>query len=286
MPTPNEQNQLGSGRGIATLQSYKGLLGEHGLADAGTLADLLTDLCHAFKPAGVLTALQSAYYHHDAETHATEDDPEGDAASARYVAIGRHAASEDSDTVGIDPLPILSEGDSNGCWVLGWQWLSFMDTAFDKDATPVQCMEYAIREALGDYKFQDHCGLNADWSVTAWPILQDNPVTKPNHGSGYYLLDNENGTASLVWRHFTEECIIQIHEWPDSIAFSGESFDTLKARCILPEWHCGQCEHGFKEPATRDLERLACEAICPHCGSDEIEQCPASAPPREPKTHP
>ena len=277
MPTPHDQNQLRSGRGIATLQQYKALLGEHGLADTDTLADLLTDLCHATSPSTVLTALQSACHHHHAETSATEDDPEGDAASARYRAIGRYAERNSTEGVSeVDKLPILSEGDDNGCYVLGWQWQSFNDTAFDKEVSPEQRMANAIRDALGDHVFRHHCGLNADWSVTAWPIKHDVHGTKPNTGSGFYLLDNENGTASLVWRRFDgspDDPIIQIHQWPDSIAFCGETPETLKARCVLPEWHCGQCEHGFKEPTGRVLDHLTSIGTCPHCGSDEIEEC-------------
>ncbi len=275
MPTPHEQNQLRSGRGIATLQQYKTLLGEHGLADTDTLKDLLTDLCHAFSEGAVLEAVRSAWSHHHAETNATAEDPEGDDANARYRAIGRYAHSMQSEGVfEVDTLPILSEGDDNGCYVLGWQWQSFDETAFDKEVSPEQRMGNAIQNSLGDHVFRHHCGLNADWSVTAWLIKQDNPVTAPNYGSGFYLTDNENGTASLVWRNFTggDDPIIQIHQWPDSIAFSGETPDTLKARCILPEWYCPGCESGFREPGFRDMGHPTSVAVCPHCGFDDIEE--------------
>ena len=46
------------------------------------------------------------------------------------------------------------------------------------------------------------CGLNADWNCQAWHI---GPSTHPNStGGDWYILDNEDGTYSLVERWYLE----------------------------------------------------------------------------------
>lgn len=42
------------------------------------------------------------------------------------------------------------------------------------------------------------CGLNADWSISAWYLGGGSGCNKG--GGGYYLLDEEDGTMSLVRR--------------------------------------------------------------------------------------
>ena len=46
-----------------------------------------------------------------------------------------------------------------------------------------------------------HKGLNADWSVEAWPIGRD-----------LWLLDNEDGTFALVHRTETEDGLFEVTE--------------------------------------------------------------------------
>lgn len=55
------------------------------------------------------------------------------------------------------------------------------------------------------------CGLNADWCVSAWHILG----TTPNIGKGVYLLDQEDGTWTLTWRHSDEhdDHVIELAEF-------------------------------------------------------------------------
>ena len=232
-------NALRALRGASALAHYKSeLVKEDGPVDEATLTDLLTDIAHHLGDTGpILKALASASRHKECEEAATEDDPDGDAIRTRTLAI-RDAAIEaisEEGTFEVDEsTAILSEGDDNGCYVLGWGWFSFAGTQFDKDNTPEQRMEYAIQNALGGSR--NSCGLNADWSVSAWLILPDQPGTPPNRGSGYYLTDNEDGTASLVWRIFDgdEDPITIIHTWTDATAFAAQNIETLKALCIKP----------------------------------------------------
>ena len=50
-----------------------------------------------------------------------------------------------------------------------------------------------IHQAL-TAKFGPHQGLNADWSVCAWPI-----------GNGQWLVDNEDGTYAVCTQTVDEE---------------------------------------------------------------------------------
>ncbi len=51
--------------------------------------------------------------------------------------------------------------------------------------------------------FGRDCGLNADWSVSAWCVWHDGAGV--NRGAGVYITDDENGEFSLVCRDFEDE---------------------------------------------------------------------------------
>ena len=55
-------------------------------------------------------------------------------------------------------------------------------------------------EAALTAAFGRHCGLNADWSVSAWCVWHDGKGA--NRGKGLYVLDDEDGGLSLVYRNF------------------------------------------------------------------------------------
>lgn len=72
-------------------------------------------------------------------------------------------------------------------------------------------------------EFGPHCGLNADWRVTAYHVGPANSVANRTDGAAY-LLDDENaedGTWTLVTRHYgpagddTVKCHVTFH--PDAL---------------------------------------------------------------------
>lgn len=94
-------------------------------------------------------------------------------------------------------------------------------------------IEQAILAILDD---QRHCGLNADWSVLAWHLWPEN---RPNHEPGFYLLDNEDDTASLVYRTFESAIrddatmdITVLHTWPTVEALATETRESLLMLCL------------------------------------------------------
>jgi hypothetical protein len=63
----SDPNVARAARGARALASYKRDLGESGPAEYHDLKNLLIDLCHAYTPDKLLTALKIAYYHHAEE---------------------------------------------------------------------------------------------------------------------------------------------------------------------------------------------------------------------------
>jgi hypothetical protein len=54
--------------------------------------------------------------------------------------------------------------------------------------------ELALTEAFGR-----HCGLNADWSVMAWPVK---PRGRVNVDKGFYVIDDEMGNLHVILADF------------------------------------------------------------------------------------
>ena len=59
-----------------------------------------------------------------------------------------------------------------------------------------------------------HCGLNADWCVSAWCVKHSGQG--PNLGRGVYITDNEDETYSVVSRDFDEDELTVVLTLPDS----------------------------------------------------------------------
>jgi hypothetical protein len=49
--------------------------------------------------------------------------------------------------------------------------------------------------------FGHHCGLNADWSVTAWQVSKG----RKNIDRGFYIIDDEMGNIHIVLADFDEQ---------------------------------------------------------------------------------
>jgi hypothetical protein len=83
----SDPNVARAARGARALASYKRDLGESGPAEYHDLKNLLIDLCHAYTPDKLLTALKIAYYHH------AEEKNNNVSHGVRYMEIGGAARS-------------------------------------------------------------------------------------------------------------------------------------------------------------------------------------------------
>jgi hypothetical protein len=68
-------------------------------------------------------------------------------------------------------------------------------------------------EAALTAAFGSHCGLNADWSVSAWCVCS---TAGRNGGVGLYITDDEDGNLTLYRRDFSKEGIEGIDTQPYS----------------------------------------------------------------------
>jgi hypothetical protein len=85
-----------------------------------------------------------------------------------------------------------------------------------------------------------HCGLNADWSVTAWKLTNG----AANRGQGLYLTDDENGNYSVVFRDFEGE---------DSASVTLATFPADRLAQLLPGYLSPSAE--LNRESAEEMER-------------------------------
>lgn len=85
-----------------------------------------------------------------------------------------------------------------------------------------------------------NCGLNADWSLSAFRVY---PPGRPNHDPGYYLIENEDDSASLVFRDHAEDNddYTLIYEWAEATWLQGEDLSSIRIRCMTCRRVCPDC---------------------------------------------